>query len=182
MTESLNIPDHLAALAELDSLLRRHDVPYWLFGGWAVDFHAGRVTRDHADIDIAIHSDDRAPLAALLRDHGWVHRPEVGEDGYTCYERQQIRLEVAFLARDERGHVYTPLKDGRGEWPTDSFGDEVAQLRGVHVRLVSRASLIADKSIVRSDTVTAAKDRADLVALSYPVGRSSPPPDATARD
>jgi hypothetical protein len=178
MTESLNIPDHLAALAELDSLLRRHDVPYWLFGGWAVDFHAGRVTRDHADIDIAIYSADRARLAAILRDHGWVHRPEVGEDGYTCYERKQIRLEVAFLARGEDGQVYTPLETGRGEWPADSFGDEVAQLRGVRVHVVSCASLIVDKSIVRSDGVTAAKDRADLAALLYPGGRSTSPPDA----
>jgi hypothetical protein len=169
----------LAALAELDPLLRRHDVHYWLFGGWAVDFHAGRVTRDHGDIDIAIYTDDCTRLAALLRDQGWVHRPDVGEDGYTSYERRHVRLEVAFLARDERGQVYTPLENGRGEWPADSFGEEVAQLRGVHARVVSRESLIADKSIVRSDTVTAAKDRADLVTLLSPVGRSVPPPGAT---
>ena len=49
MTEFLNIPDQLAALAELDQSLPRHNVGYWLFGGWAVDFHAGRVTREHAD-------------------------------------------------------------------------------------------------------------------------------------
>ncbi|MGH9423380.1 MAG: nucleotidyltransferase domain-containing protein [Thermoanaerobaculia bacterium] len=161
-------PDHLAALAELDLLLRRHDVAYWLFGGWAVDFHAGRVTREHSDIDIATWSDDRARLTAILRDHGWAHRPDVDEDGSTCYERNDIRLEVAFLARDEQGYIYTPLIDGRGEWPSDSFGDEVAQLRGVHARIVGRASLIADKSIVRSDIVAAAKDRADIAALLHP--------------
>ena len=177
MTEFLNIPDHLAALAELDLLLQRHNVAYWLFGGWAVDFHAGRVTRQHSDIDIAIWLDDRARFAALLRDCDWAHRPDVGEDGYTCYERNAIRLEVAFLARDEQGDIYTPLSDGRGEWPKDSFGDAVAQLRGVDARVVGRDSLIADKSIARSNVVTAAKDRADIAALLRPVRRSEPPPN-----
>lgn len=177
MTEFLDIPHHLAALAELDQVLPRHDVAYWLFGGWAVDFHAGRVTREHGDIDIAIWSDDQERMATLLLDRAWVHHPEVGEDGYTCYKRNGIRLEVAFLARDERGHVYTPLRNGRGEWPADSFGDDVAQLQGVRARVIGRESLISDKSIVRSDAVTATKDRADIASLLHPVGRPTPPPN-----
>jgi hypothetical protein len=177
VTEFLTVPPHLAALAELDLLLRRYDVAYWIFGGWPVDFHAGRVTREHSDIDIAIWSEDRARLATLLRDCAWAHRPDVGEDGYTCYERNDVRLEVAFLARDEQGDIYTPLSDGRGEWPSDSFGDAVAELLGVHVRVVGRDSLIADKSIVRSDVVTAAKDRADIAALLHPIGHLVLPPD-----
>src|SRR5438094_471562 len=122
------MPDQLAALAELDQLLSLDGIHYWLFGGWAVDFHAGRVTREHADIDVAVWLDDRVRVAALLVDCAWVHRPEAGEDGYTCYERHGVRLEVAFLARAEDGHIYTPLRNGRGEWPAGSFGDEVRQL------------------------------------------------------
>jgi hypothetical protein len=123
------------------------------------------VTRPHGDIDIAIWLEDRERLATLLLDCAWVHRPEQGEDGYTCYERNGLRLEVAFLARDRSGQVYTPLRHGRGEWPVDSFGDEVAQLCGVHARVIGRESLISDKSIIRSDAITAAKDRADVASL-----------------
>lgn len=165
MTALHNSSEQLAALAELDLWLASQDVDYWLFGGWAVDFHAGRITRAHGDIDIAVWSDDSKRLARLLRQRAWVHRPGVGEDGYTCYERDGLQLEIAFLARDEEGNIYTPLRDGRGEWPADSFGDEVAQLLGVRVRVVGRESLIADKSIIRSDAVIAAKDRADLASL-----------------
>jgi hypothetical protein len=165
MTESPNTSEQLAALAELDQLLAEHGVTYWLFGGWAVDFHAGRVTREHGDIDIAVWSDDRARLIPVLLDRAWRHRPEPGEDGYTRYARNGIRLEIAFLARDEFGHTYTPLRDGRGEWPPNSFGDDVAHLHGVCAHLVSRESLIADKSAIRTDTETAAKDRADVASL-----------------
>ena len=165
MSEFENTPSQLAVLAELDQLWSRHGVDYWLFGGWAVDFHAGRVTREHADIDIAVWSAHRQRVAQLLLDQGWIHRPEPGEDGYTSYERSVIRLELAFLARDTRGQIYTPLQEGRGEWPAHSFGNEVGDLRGVRARVVGRESLIADKSVVRSDTVTAAKDRADIASL-----------------
>lgn len=167
MSEVHGISDHLAALAELDHLLTQHQLPYWLFGGWAVDFHVGRVTREHADIDIAVWVVDRPRLAALLSDGAWSHQPEVAEDGYTCYGRRGVRLEIAFLARDATGHIYTPLEAGRGEWPRDSFGTAVAQLNGVQARLVSRESLIIDKSVARPDRETAAKDRADVSNLLH---------------
>jgi hypothetical protein len=167
MSEVRGITDQLAAIAELDQLLTQHRLPYWLFGGWAVDFHLGRVTREHADIDLVVWLADRSRLAALLSDARWSHRPDVGEDGYTCYHRRGVRLEIAFLSRDGEGHIYTRLETGRGEWPPDSFGTAVAQLDGVHASLVSRESLVIDKSVTRTDAVTSAKDRSDVANLLH---------------
>ncbi len=157
--------DQLAALAELADALSEHGIGYWLFGGWAVDFYVGHVTREHADIDIAVWTHDAPALSVVLRDREWQHSPEPGEDGYTCYVRTGVRLEVAFLARDETGVVYTPLRDGRGEWPANSFGDAVAVLHGVRAHLVSRESLVEDKSAIHANALTTAKDRADLAVL-----------------
>jgi hypothetical protein len=168
MTGLPNLPDQLAALAELDTLLAGHGISYWLFGGWAVDFHAGRVTREHGDVDIAVWAVDHDRLTALLGSGAWVHRPEVGEDGYTGYERGGVRLEVAFLARDERGRVYTPLRDGRADWPEGAFGDDRVALQGVRAHVIGRGALVAEKSAARADPVTAAKDRADLATLAGP--------------
>ena len=92
--------------------------------------------------------------------------PEANEDGYTGYERGDVRLELAFLARGEDGEVCTPLREGRGTWPGGAFEDDVAELRGVHVRVISLGALKADKSEVRDDSTVAAKDRADLATLS----------------
>ncbi|HEY4304962.1 MAG TPA: hypothetical protein VGM82_10875 [Gemmatimonadaceae bacterium] len=165
MAEPFNTSEQLAALADLDRLLRDHAVTYWVFGGWAVDFHVGRITRAHDDIDIAVWSDDRASVIPLLVGGGWSHRPQDGEDGYMCFARGDVQLEIAFLARDDSGVMYTPLDDGRGEWPPTSFGEDVACLQGTCVRVVSRASLIADKATIREDATTAAKDRADVARL-----------------
>jgi len=49
----------LAAIANLDRSLGEYDIEYWLFGGWAVDFWVGSVSRDHDDIDVAAWQSDK---------------------------------------------------------------------------------------------------------------------------
>jgi hypothetical protein len=156
----------LAALARVHQLLTESAIDYWLFGGWAVDFHAQAVTRQHADIDIAIWSQDRERVAALLVAEGWEHAPEEGEDGYTGYQRESVRLEIAFLVRLEDGQVCTPLRDGYAAWPDDAFKDDIAELSGLRVRVISLDALKEDKSEHRNDPAVAAKDRIDVTTLS----------------
>jgi hypothetical protein len=159
--------EQLTALARLDALLERNRIEYWLFGGWAVDFHAGSVTRPHDDLDLAVWLKDRDRVAALLAEEGWNHAPEEGEDGYTGYERCAVRLELAFLARDESGQIYTPLREGRAAWPTGAFENDLAELRGARARIISLQALKADKSEAHDDPRVAAKDRADSAILSH---------------
>jgi len=163
---SPNAAAQLTTIRWLHRLLVEHHLDYWLFGGWAVDFHAGRVTRDHEDIDIAVWQADLDRLRGLLEGEGWVPAPDRGEDGYTGYARDQVRLELAFLARDDAGTPYTPLEHGRGEWPSGSFGDARAELAGVTASVVGLAALVEDKAGARDDAAVAAKDRADLAVLT----------------
>lgn len=140
--------DQLSALSHLDELFEHHGIEYWLFGGWAVDFHAGKVTRPHDDLDLAVRSHDGERVRELLTAIGWRHIPE---EGYSVYELDDVRLEVAFLEH--------------GEWPPNSFEYDVAEVAGVRARVVSLSSLKADKAMVRDDESVAAKDRADSMTL-----------------
>jgi GNAT superfamily N-acetyltransferase len=64
----------------LSTLARLSDLPLWLAGGVGVDFHHGRWTRDHHDIDLAAFAEDRGLLESALRtrgfeltrDRGWI--------------------------------------------------------------------------------------------------------------
>src|SRR6266550_2802543 len=64
----------------LESLRSLQGLPLWLAGGVAVDFHVGRWTRDHHDIDLVAFASDRELLSrglgrrgfALVRDRGWI--------------------------------------------------------------------------------------------------------------
>jgi Aminoglycoside-2''-adenylyltransferase len=155
----------LSALARVSELFEQAGIAYWLFGGWAVDFYAGSVTRGHDDIDVAVWLDDLPRIAELLRDDGWRHAPRDDEDGGTGYECGRVRLELTYLVRDGEG-IYTPLRDGQAAWSKEAFADDVGDLRGVRSRLLGLAALMHGKSSPRDDPEEAAKDRADLKRLS----------------
>jgi hypothetical protein len=124
------------------------------------------VTRTHGDVDLAVWQSDLDRVSGLLEANGWAHAPEPGEQGYTGYERGDVRVELAFLAQNDTGTIYTPLGDGQGDWPAGSFADDIAEVNGVHARVVGLASLIEDKSGVRDDSAATAKDQADVALLT----------------
>jgi hypothetical protein len=156
----------LSALSRVSDLLEEAEIDYWLFGGWAVDFYAGSVTRAHDDVDMAVWLADLPRIAKLLVADGWRHAPEEDEDGGTGYERGAVRLELTYLVRAGDGSIFTPLRQGRAAWSDEALGDDVGELRGVRSRLVGLAALTRGKSSPRDDPEEAAKDRADFTRLS----------------
>jgi hypothetical protein len=163
----------LAALARVTGLLEAANIAYWMFGGWAVDFHAGMVTREHYDLDLAVWFDDLPRIARLLEEDGWRHAPLDDEDGGTGYEREAVRLELTYLVRDGDGGVFTPLRHGRASWSEEALGNDVVELRGVRAHVVGLAALRRGKSSPRDDPDDAAKDLADFSHLSR-LGQGEP--------
>jgi dihydrofolate reductase len=156
----------LSTLAEVTSLLEREHIDYWLFGGWAVDFYAGRVTRRHDDIDLAVWHDDAPRIVDLLTGGGWEHAPEPDEDGGTGFERDHVRLELTYNRRRDDGRVVIPLRGGDAELPDGTFGEDTRTLEGVSARLVALTTLREGKSAPREASDDAAKDAADFDVLS----------------
>ena len=155
----------LSALARVSTLLDEAGIAYWLFGGWAVDFYIGSVTRAHDDLDMAVWKMDLPRIADLLQGNGWRHAPFDDEDGGTGYERGAVRLELTYLVRDG-GSIFTPLRHGRAMWSEEALANDAGELRGVRSRLVALAPLMRGKSSPRDDPEEAAKDRADFEELS----------------
>ncbi|MGH3134750.1 MAG: phosphotransferase [Gaiellaceae bacterium] len=159
-------PQQLSALAEVGTLLDRSGLEYWLFGGWAVDFHVGAVTREHDDVDLAVWLEDAEAIRELLEAEGWRHVPTGDEDGGIGYELGRVRLELTYLTSDDAGRVFVPLRDQRALWSGESLGNDERDLLGVRSRVLGLALLKHGKSSARDDPGEAAKDRADLQALS----------------
>jgi hypothetical protein len=137
-----------------------------LFGGWAVDFYVGSVTRSHDDLDIAVWLADVPRIAEILQDDGWRHAPDEDEDGGTGYEREAVRLELTYLVRDADGGTFTPLRRRRAPWSREALSNDVGELDGVRARLVALGPLTRGKSRARDDPDDAAKDVADFRRLS----------------
>jgi aminoglycoside-2''-adenylyltransferase len=158
--------EQLSALGQTHELLTGRGIDYWLFGGWAVDFHVGAITRPHDDIDVAVWLEDHERIAELLARVGWKHAPEPDEDGGTGYERDAVRLELTFLVPGDGGEACIPLRAGHVVWADEPLGADLAELSGVRARVLGLEALKRGKLRSRDDPVEATKDRADFAALS----------------
>ena len=166
MTVDRHAAEQLAALRDVGAALDRAGIDHWLFGGWAVDFYAGAVTRPHDDVDLAVWLEDVPRTRELLDAEGWRHAPEPDEDGGTGYERGGIRLELTFLVRGRDGATCIPLRAGLARWGDDVFADDRLELEGVRARVISLSALRRGKSAPRDDPDDAAKDRSDFDKLA----------------
>jgi hypothetical protein len=164
----------LAAIAGLDSSLEEHDIDYWIFGGWAVDFWVGSVTRDHEDIDVAAWQSDKDAIKAALLSNGWRHTPAVDEVVGTRYQLHGMEVEFTFVVRAADGGVLIPF-DQPLMWSPEPFGSGRRELRGVSCRTIPLALLKAGKqSFIGKGRAEAAKDRADFEALARVEGVAKP--------
>jgi hypothetical protein len=144
------VAEQLSALAQVDKLLEQAGFDYWLFGGWAVDFYVGALTRRHDDIDLAVWLHEAEAIGSLLETEGWQHKPTAEDDGGTGYECGPVRLELTFLL-DDAGKVFIPLRNGRVLWSAEPLGDDARDLRGVRARVVGLTLLKQGKSYPRED-------------------------------
>ena len=92
-----------ASLRRAAELMRDFPAPWCVAGGWALDLFLGRVTREHADVELAIFREDQACLRRHLRD--WTFEQII--DGrrlpWPADERLALPVhEIHARPRDER--------------------------------------------------------------------------------
>jgi len=114
-------------------------------GGWAVDFHLGRVTRPHSDIDLILNLEDRWGLRHLLVQEAVVVTRTDEAGGIEWFERDDERIEITYIMKSNDGSLVTPGYES-WPWPEDSFPEEKVALGGITVRAVSVAGLLDMKS------------------------------------
>jgi Aminoglycoside-2''-adenylyltransferase len=55
-------------LLEVTEALSQLRAPFYFAGGWAIDLHLGRVTREHGDVDVLVMRSDQSQLHTALRE------------------------------------------------------------------------------------------------------------------
>jgi hypothetical protein len=156
----------LEAIRSLAVALEAAGIAYWLFGGWAVDFWVGRVTRPHDDVDVAVRRVDQGRVDEALRAAGWTHTPRADDRLGTRYGLRGAELELTFVEEDHLGRVVVPLPDAPVVWYEGPLRGTRRELLGVTCQTIPLPVLRAGKRGARASAVEAAKDAADLEALS----------------
>lgn len=122
--------DPFAPVHQVAAVLSDYPKPWFIAGGWAIDLHLGRATRDHEDVDVGILRRDQRDLRAFLA--GWDF--EKVEEGRRMPWRQgqwlnlpvhEVRArppsgaprEIEFLFNEARVDEWIYRRDARIERP-----------------------------------------------------------------
>ena len=155
----------LEAIARLDRALDRKQIPYWVFGGWAVDFWVGRVTRPHGDIDVVAWRADYDRVRDALTGEGFEHAPVEDEVVGTRYRWRGAEVEFTFVETTDGADVVIPIPGQPIRWSSEPLSVVWKELSGVGCRTIALELLVAGKSSSGASE-RSEKDEADLAALS----------------
>ena len=111
-------PRSLAQLGLIASAQAAFDaagVGWWLFGGWGLDAHLGRITREHGDVEFWVARDDALAAIAALEMAGFESLDTQPPEESREYVRELGgKLEVhSEVGRGSRFEILLPLV-GRG--------------------------------------------------------------------
>ncbi len=166
----------IALLGVLREALAAAGIQWWLFGGWAIDARAGRVTRDHADIEAFVWLRDADGVRRALTEAGFVAPPALHPDeGQPCLREGQ-EFGVWFLARTPEGAIVTPGRWADRPWLAGSFEADPALLEGMTLPAMSAAGLLDMKLRFERHPHGApprAKDEVDIALLRQLVARDA---------
>ena len=128
----------VSEVVNIVGLLESHSLKVWLDGGWGVDALAGRQTRPHEDLDIAILLSEADEVVSLLRELGYEAYEDEMPTRLDLRDAHDYRVDLHPLTMDETGNGLQKLQDG-------SFGTYTAEglsatgtLAGREVRCLSR--------------------------------------------
>ncbi len=128
-------------LREIDRILSRLQVSYWLRGGWAIDVLTGQVTRPHADLDLVTWQRHRRQIQQALKAAGF----EMTRDLTVQTDFVKVRQDITFVFL-EHGKDNVIHAHGMPEWTwlPESLLTEHHCLLGVCVQVVSPAQMLSD--------------------------------------
>lgn len=153
-------------VVEVLDALEEAGLSVWVDGGWGVDALAGRVTRPHADLDLAIDRAELAEATRVLQELGWRHDATV-EPGLPARlvvrDQRGRQVDLHPLKFDDAGNGWQQLSDGGEDWgryPAEGLAGW-GSIGGRKVRCLTAALQIR----FRQGYELSAKDEHDLELL-----------------
>ena len=86
--------------------LKENGITIWIDGGWGIDALHGKQTREHQDLDIAVHHKDNAKLRRLLDSKGYKEEPRFDSSEYMYVMKNDtgMGIDIHVFEYDDNGN------------------------------------------------------------------------------
>jgi hypothetical protein len=158
----------LRLLREISDAFGPPGVRWWLFGGWAMDAHAGEVTRDHADIEIFLWIEDGEAAFAALEGAGFQGWNSTHADESRPFTKDGQEVGLWFLTRRADGAIVTPGRWTDWPWAAGAFDIHPERIGDLELPVMSLDGLLDIKTNFanhRHGAPLREKDLADIERL-----------------
>jgi Aminoglycoside-2''-adenylyltransferase len=135
----------LDIIREISDALTCAGVDHWLFGGWAVDFAIGNITRRHRDVDFIAWEVDAPRITGLLRILGYQPRPAKHTEHEMNWQKSGVELQVNLITKTADGSIISPGAFSDWPWLKGCFGRDRGQIGGLSVPIVSPEGQLESK-------------------------------------
>ena len=95
------------SVLDLYNWLKENGIIVWIAGGWCVDALIGRQTREHNDLDIAVHRKNNVGLRQLLENSGYKEevRSDSSEFMYVMTNESGQNIDIHAFEYDQNGKI-----------------------------------------------------------------------------
>lgn len=168
----------LAVIAEVVEVAGEAGAEVWLRGGWAMDFHLGRITRDHEDVDWFAWAADAPRLGPALVARGHRALPGPPPEQQLDLVKDGVESSFAWLGRAGDGtvvvaggpHAGEPWIEGMLEGCPGRIGDLSCPVISAEAQIeIKRMTPVWVPRLPRRR-----KDEADIARLAAALGRPRP--------
>lgn len=134
----------LLVLSEIKEIFTTLQEPFWMRGGWAIDFLLGRITRRHNDIDLVAWAYRRKEIERALVEAGYELKPV--SELQTDFCKNGIDVQFCFLNRNDDGQI---IGNGIPDWiwREDALPTQLFELYGLSVCVMSPHQLLEEKEV-----------------------------------
>lgn len=163
-------------VAELYGALDQIGIAVWIDGGWAVDAAAGRQTRSHSDLDIAVEAKAVDALQSFLVARGYrqILSKAASKRNFVLEDGDGRKIDVHATVLHEQGGVWSDAIDGIA-YPAGSLTGK-GIIAGMIVRCISAEFQLQFKTSYSPRAI----DLQDVAVLCSLLGR--PVPDTHKQD
>ena len=135
----------LQVIRQVTTLLQPVAIPHWLFGGWAIDFRLGEITRTHDDIEFFVWQRDAPQITSILTQHQYEQYLGGYDEEMTIFFKDAQKLEFDHLTHNAQGQVAVAGRWADWVLPQPFFNALPATLKGIICPTLSVEGLLAIK-------------------------------------
>lgn len=135
-------------MAEISAISEALGIPFWLRGGWAIDFYLGKITRPHDDIDFVTWIQDRERLEVELIKSGYEKTFVLKEfrNRQSDFRKENVEISFCYITHSDDGEL---IMNGLPEWiwRPDSLLPQTFILNGISARVLNPRQLLEEKVV-----------------------------------